>query len=131
MIANAVPTPELKLDIERKPSAVLVRGKGNITGATAEILNAAFRGLIPEAGSILLDLTNVKRVDAAGLSTLLSVYISVQRAGCQLHISNLPRTRWRLLSALAPFDFRGLIRDMTRAALPITAVGRRLRARWI
>jgi len=87
--ANSFPTPELRFDIERNVSETIVRGKGRLTSETSNVLHEAFRSLLaPGTKSIVLDLSDVSFIDSSGLGALLGVYISAQRAGCELQISN-------------------------------------------
>ena len=95
MATNSFPSPELRFDIEREAPETIVRAKGRLTSETSNVLHDAFRSLIaPGTKSIVLDISEVSYIDSAGLGALLGVYISAQRAGCELQISNpSPRTK--------------------------------------
>ena len=53
--------------------------------------------LIPETKRIVLDLTNLARVDSMGLGTLVRLYVSCRSAGCSLELVNLGKQVRQLL----------------------------------
>jgi anti-sigma B factor antagonist len=90
MAANpAVPTPQLNLQTEKTPTENIIRCAGRIVSATTDQLQAAVRELIPEKKRIVLDLTNASYVDSSGLGTLVGLYVSCKRGGCELKLINL------------------------------------------
>jgi anti-sigma B factor antagonist len=95
MAANPViPTPELRLDPEKKGSETIVRATGRITSSTSAKLENALRDLVSENKRVVLELTAVDYIDSAGLGTLVSIYMHARRAGCDLEIAN-PKQRIR------------------------------------
>ena len=94
MAATPVPSAQLNLEIRKAPTEITIRCAGKITAATAEQLQAAVRGLIPEKKRIVLDLTNTSYVDSSGLGALVGLYISCKKGGAPLKLVNLtPRLK--------------------------------------
>jgi anti-sigma B factor antagonist len=90
MAANpATPTPELKLETEKTSKGTVIHCTGRIVSATTEQLQNAVRGLIPDNKWLVLDLTNASYVDSSGLGTLVGLYVSCKRGGCELKLVNL------------------------------------------
>jgi anti-sigma B factor antagonist len=87
--ADSVPDPELRLDVEKKPAETTIRGQGKLTSDTINVLHETFRSILPGPKSVVLDLSDVSYIDSSGLGALLGVYISAQRVGCELQLSNL------------------------------------------
>jgi anti-sigma B factor antagonist len=107
--ANSVPAANLRFDVEKKPSEVVVRGKGKINTDTIGVLHQTFRSLlVPGIKTVVFDLSEISYIDSSGLGALLGVYISAQRAGCELQVSNLtPRTEQLLSMARLTSFFKG------------------------
>jgi anti-sigma B factor antagonist len=78
----------LTLDIERTGSTVIVRCHGKLL-AGDEVLYTRVRQLLPDSKRIVLDLTDLTRMDSMGLGTLVRLYVSARSAGCTLELMNL------------------------------------------
>lgn len=90
MAANpVVPTPELTFDTSSTSAEVIVRCTGKITSSTSDEFRTTVRELIPGTKRLVLDLTDVKHMDSAGLGALVGVWITAKRAGCELRLINL------------------------------------------
>jgi anti-sigma B factor antagonist len=87
----------LTLDITRAGTSVVVRCNGKLVAGVNDILYSKVSQLIPESKRIVLDLTNLARVDSMGLGTLVRVYVSCRRAGCSLELVNLGQQVRQLL----------------------------------
>ena len=85
---------DLRLDTEKNPDKIVVRGVGKITAASSNLLQNTIRGLIPETKLIVLDLTGVDYIDSSGLGALVSIYMAASRAQCVLELAN-PKQRLR------------------------------------
>jgi anti-sigma B factor antagonist len=87
----------LTLDIARAGNVVVVRCNGKLVAGVNDILYAKVSQLIPGTSRIVLDLTNLARVDSMGLGTLVRLYVSCRSAGCSLELVNLGKQVRQLL----------------------------------
>ena len=87
----------LTLDVVRTGDTVVVRCNGNLVAGVNDVLYSKVSELIPETKRIVLDLTNLARVDSMGLGTLVRVYVSCRSAGCSLELVNLGKQVRQLL----------------------------------
>jgi anti-sigma B factor antagonist len=87
----------LSFDITRAGTTVVVRCNGRLVAGVNDILYAKVSQLIPETKRIVLDLTNLTRVDSMGLGTLVRLYVSCRSAGCSLELINLGQQVRQLL----------------------------------
>jgi anti-sigma B factor antagonist len=104
MAANPViPTPELQFETETTPQETIFHFTGKIVSSTTSTLRDAVRNVIPEKKPIVLDLSNVSYIDSAGLGTLVAVWVSAKREGCDLKLVSLSE-RIRELLRLTNLD---------------------------
>ncbi len=61
----------LTFNVERKGTAALVHCRGHLVAGVGSEFAAKIRTLIPENKRIILDLTDLTRVDSMGLGTLV------------------------------------------------------------
>ena len=103
----------LTLDIERTGSTVVVRCHGKLM-AGDDVLYNTVKQLLPDSKRIVLDLTDLTRMDSMGLGTLVRAYVSARSAGCTLELMNLGKQvrlllgTAHLLSAFAIVGEHGL-----------------------
>jgi anti-sigma B factor antagonist len=86
---KAAATSLLTLDVVRTSSAIVVKCNGKLVAGINDVLYSKVCELIPETKRIVLDLTNLARVDSMGLGTLVRLYVSCRSAGCSLELINL------------------------------------------
>jgi anti-sigma B factor antagonist len=86
--SGAVPSPELKLDVEKTEAETTVRCTGRITSGTSEQLKSTVRPLIPDTKRVVLDLTNVSFLDSSGLGTIVGLWVTAKQAKHELKIVN-------------------------------------------
>jgi anti-sigma B factor antagonist len=87
----------LTFDVTRKGDTVVARLNGKLVAGVNDILHAKISELLPGPKRIVLDLTNLSRVDSMGLGTLVRVYVSCRSAGCSLELVNLGKQVRQLL----------------------------------
>lgn len=81
--------PALTLGFQRSGTTVFVRCYGRLVADTDDLLYSKVRQLLPDAKRIVLDLTELSRMDSMGLGTLVRLYVSARSAGCSLELMNL------------------------------------------
>jgi len=89
--------PHLTLDIERTDKITIVRCHGQIVSEVSNILYSRVRPMIPDTKRIVLDLSDVTRMDSMGLGTLVSLYTSARAAGCEMQLLNIGKRIRELL----------------------------------
>ena len=79
----------LTLDIDRDAHPIVVRLHGKLVAGVGDVLYDQVRPLLSDHKRIILDLTDLIRVDSMGLGTLARLYVSARTAGCSLQLINL------------------------------------------
>jgi len=79
----------LKLEMEKKPDAVLVRCSGRIVSSTSSHLQGTVRPLIAENKRVVLDLTSVSYLDSSGLGTIVGLWVNAKKNHCDLKLIRL------------------------------------------
>lgn len=79
----------LTLDIAHSGSTTVVRCHGKLIAGVDDVLYSKVRQLIPDSKRIVLDLTDLTRMDSMGLGALVRLYVSARSAGCSLELINL------------------------------------------
>lgn len=79
----------LTLEIERKGTAAIVHCHGKLVSGVNDILYNQVKELMADYTRIILDLTDLIRVDSTGLGTLVRLYVHSRSAGCSLELINL------------------------------------------
>ncbi len=82
-------TTVLTIDIQQAGDTAVVHCGGKLVAGVGDTLFIKVRQLMPHTKRIVLDLTNLTRVDSMGLGTLVRLYVSARSAGCQLELMNL------------------------------------------
>jgi anti-anti-sigma factor len=79
----------LTLDVDRTANTAVVRCRGRLVSGVNGILYNQVTQLMPDYRRIVLDLTDLTRVDSTGLGTLARLYVHSRSAGCSLELLNL------------------------------------------
>ena len=87
----------LTLDIERSGDTVVVRCHGKLVAPVDDVLYNKVKQLLPDSKRIVLDLTDLTRMDSMGLGTLVRLYVSARSAGCSLELMNIGKQVHMLL----------------------------------
>lgn len=86
---------DLELRVEPNSNGIVLHCKGQITtGPTCLALRSAVKDLLHRHPTIVVDLSEVHRLDRRGLEVLVSLYPSARSAGSTLKYVNL-RTQLR------------------------------------
>jgi anti-sigma B factor antagonist len=105
-----VSAPDLKLRTHKFENDIVVQCSGILTSANSAILKTHVRELIPQTKCVVLDLTELSRMDSSGLGAVVAVYISAKNEGSTLELINLsPRIRelFGLSNLLSVFETCG------------------------
>jgi anti-sigma B factor antagonist len=97
LMPDKAATSLLTLDVVRTSSAIVVKCNGKLVAGVNDLLYSKVSELIPGTKRIVLDLTNLARVDSMGLGTLVRLYVSCRSAGCSLELINLGKQVRQLL----------------------------------
>ena len=87
----------LTLKVERKGDVALVHCRGRLVAGVGSKFYAEIHPLIPQCKRIVLDLTELTRVDSMGLGTLVRLYVSAKSAGSCIELINLGKQVRELL----------------------------------
>ncbi|HXC97463.1 MAG TPA: STAS domain-containing protein [Edaphobacter sp.] len=93
----AVPTPYLTIEIDCTDNQAIVHLHGYLVSGLTDVLSARVRPLIPDIKRIVLDLSDLKRMDSMGLGTVVWLYTSARAAGCDLLLLNIGKRIRELL----------------------------------
>lgn len=72
----------------RGEHAYRVKCTGRLTSEWTPLLKDEVKALLPVAGAVVLDFTEVSYMDSSGLGAVVSLYISCKRVGCELRLIN-------------------------------------------
>ena len=90
MLSPAViSTSGLSLDISTLEDAVVVRCHGSLMVENSDFLKREVRSRIPIKGRMVLDLSELTRMDSSGLGAIVGLYLSARNKSCGLELINL------------------------------------------
>jgi anti-sigma B factor antagonist len=90
--------PVLKLETEKTPTQVTLRCSGRLVSDTCEQFQGAVRELMPGTKLLVIDMSEVNYLDSSALGSIMGLYLSSKRLGCQLRLVNLSARVKELLS---------------------------------
>jgi anti-sigma B factor antagonist len=79
----------LSLETERIGDTVVVKCHGKLVAGVSDYFYTHVRQLIPGSKRIILDLSDLTRMDSMGLGALVRLYVSAKSAGCTLELINI------------------------------------------
>ena len=88
-MADKAATSALKVEVDRSGPVPVVRCSGRLVLGLTDQLLVPVKELIPGAKRIVLDFTDLVRMDSSGLGTLVRLYVSAKSAGCSLELNNV------------------------------------------
>ena len=105
MAANPIaPKPGLKLETDKTPTQVTLHCSGRLVSETCEQFQGAVRDLMPATKLLVIDMSEINYLDSSALGTIVGLYLSSKRAGCQLKLVNLTPRIKELLSMTRLMD---------------------------
>ncbi len=87
----SVKSVDLSLDIKRSGNTAIIRCHGKLIAGLDHVLYRDVKQLLPECDRIVLDLTDLTRMDSMGLGALVRLYVAARSAGCSLELVNLSK----------------------------------------
>lgn len=88
-MADKAAASSFKVLVERNGASPVVRCSGRLVlGLTDELL-VPVKQLIPTSKRIVLDFTELSRMDSSGLGTIVRLLVSAKAAGCSLELKNV------------------------------------------
>ena len=79
----------LTLEVDQSGDVPVVRCNGKLVAGVSEMFYGKVHQLIPGTKRIILDLSDLTRMDSMGLGALVRLYVSAKSAGCRLELINL------------------------------------------
>jgi anti-sigma B factor antagonist len=99
----------LTLELDRRGTTAIVRCRGMLVSGVDDVLYITVKQLIPDYKRIVLDLTDLVRVDSMGLGALVRLYVSARSANCDLQLKNLGKQVRHLLGMTNLLDVFAII----------------------
>ena len=99
----------LTLELDRVGTTAIVRCRGMLVSGVDDVLYITVKQLIPDYKRIVLDLTDLVRVDSMGLGALVRLYVSARSANCDLQLKNLGKQVRHLLGMTNLLDVFAII----------------------
>ncbi len=93
-----ISAPHLSLRISTLKEAIVVECRGTLTVESSDFLKAEVKSRIPVKGRLVLDLSEVTRMDSSGLGTIVGLYLSARSRSCDFDLINLNKQIRDLLS---------------------------------
>lgn len=87
----------LDLRIHQEPDHIAVDCGGQLVAGVTDVLYREVRALIEPGRRVVLDLTELSRMDSMGLGTIMRLYASARSKGCDLELINLSKRVRELL----------------------------------
>ncbi len=90
MPSEAAPAPKPWLTLQTIPrgDSLVIECRGWLTVEHAAELKNHAGAAIPATKHLIVDMKQLERLDSAGLGTLVAIYISAKKNGCQFTVIN-------------------------------------------
>jgi len=84
-----ISTAGLSLSVSTLENATVVQCRGSLTAERSDFLKREVKSRIPDKGRMVLDLSEVSRMDSSGLGAIVALYLSARGRGCDFDLINL------------------------------------------
>jgi anti-sigma B factor antagonist len=98
------PSTTLTFETDLTGDAPVVRCHGRLVAGVSDMFYDQVHQLIPGRKRIVLDLSDLTRMDSMGLGTLVRLFVSAKSAGCRLELINLGKQVRELLGMTHLWD---------------------------
>jgi anti-anti-sigma factor len=95
--SNPIQAPSLTLHTQRLPDVTIVKCEGRLLAENSAFAKDEVRRLFALKKPVVLDLTDLGRMDSSGLGAVVALYISAKKAGCEFGLVNLSKQVRELL----------------------------------
>ena len=85
----ATPSPAFTVEVERKDDVTIIHCRGRLVAGETNAFHSEVRPLLVADKRVVLDLTELVRMDSMGLGSVVSLAVSAKRVGCHLELVNL------------------------------------------
>ncbi len=89
MVADKAAASSFNVVVDGDGTVAMLRCSGRLVYALTDELLVPVKRLIPTCKRIVLDFTEVSRMDSSGLGTVVRLYVSARAAGCSLGLENI------------------------------------------
>jgi anti-anti-sigma factor len=93
-----VSTPGLILSISALEDGTVVQCRGSLTFEDSDFLKREIKSRIPDNGRLVLDLSEVSRMDSSGLGAIVGIYLSARNRKCDFSLINFNKQIRNLLA---------------------------------
>jgi anti-anti-sigma factor len=83
-----ISTSGLSLHISALEGAIFVQCHGTLTFDSSDFLRREVKSRIPDKGRVVLDLSEVTRMDSSGLGAIVGLYLSARSRSCNFDVIN-------------------------------------------
>ena len=90
-MSNEIRESSFSVEVEAKDGVTVVHCRGRLVAAACNLLQAEVKPLLKANHRVVLDLTDLRRMDSMGLGTVMSLLASAKRANCKLELINLAK----------------------------------------
>lgn len=90
--AAAIPASGLRLHTYAWEDAQVVKCSGRLTTETSSLLKTQVQALLQDAKRIILDFSEVTRMDSSGLGAVIAAYVSSKRHKSTLQLVNCSKS---------------------------------------
>jgi len=97
MSSNPTNSSTLNLHTQNFDDVTVIKCQGRLTSDTSDFLKREIKNIFPRRMPIVLDLSDLVRMDSAGLGAIIGLYVSARKGGCDLRLINLNRQIRELL----------------------------------
>jgi len=107
---SEISASSLRLRTLTREHEIFVQCTGSLISSNCAELKSHVKTLLPKTKHVVLDLTELSRMDSSGLGTIVAAYISAKNAGVTLELINLNariRELFSLMNLLSVFESCG------------------------
>jgi anti-anti-sigma factor len=90
-MADAKADNPFTFETERTGQTILVHCHGRLVSGQTDAFYKGLKQLLPGTKRVILDFSDVARLDSMGLGAVVRLYVSAKSAGCTLELTNFDK----------------------------------------